>query len=190
MKRAIEEEEDKENDIPTVAGSLKRKGVIAKKRGTVQQAFPDIPEEPNDEVVRAQPRRMAPPLRKPSGSVPTGSTSTRKPTPVVSLPTLSHRVTQQDKDESPREEISSGAKRTLREIKPAEPTMRLPTQAEVNVPSRAPARIQAQRATIKRTVTQDNLRQVIPVKDYSNIRRRSRTFLLPHDTFVLEDPHP
>ena len=56
--------------------------------------------------------------------------------------------------------ISSGAKRTLRGAKAIEPPARLPTQAELNVPSRVPARIQAQRATLKRTVTQDNLKQV------------------------------
>jgi serine/threonine protein kinase len=43
-------------------------------------------------------------------------------------------------------EIGSGAKRTLRE---PEPVVRLPTKAELNVPSRVPVHIQAQRAALK-----------------------------------------
>ena len=65
-KRRIVSEEDKENDVPTIAGSLKRKATIGKKRGAVQQAFPDIPEEANNDLGEVRPRRMAPPVRKPS----------------------------------------------------------------------------------------------------------------------------
>jgi serine/threonine protein kinase len=159
-KRRAVSEEDKENDVPTIAGSLKRKATAGKKRGAIQQAFPDIPEEANDHFGEVQPRRMAPPARKPSGTIiPTAST---KSAPVVSLPTLSRRTAQRDAEQVPTEAIASGAKRSLRGTKALELPATLPSQAELNVLSRVPPQIQAQRATLKRTITQDNLKEVTP----------------------------
>lgn len=157
--RKISSEEDKENDLP--ATTTGKKGTIGKKRTAVQQAFPDIPEDANEDPVKS--RRMAPPLRKPSGSVTTTTSTTNRPSPVVSLPALAQSVVPQQEPEQPtNNHISSGLRRTLRGVKAPEPLARLPTQAELNVPSRVPPRIQAQRATLKRTITQDNLKQVTP----------------------------
>jgi hypothetical protein len=159
--KKIPSEEDKENDLPTTTTG--KKGTIGKKRIAVQQAFADIPEEANEDPIK--PRRMAPPLRKPSGSIPVpASTTTNKLSPVVSLPTVSQRVVLQQELQQTNNPISSVAKRTLRGIKAPEPPARLPTQAELNVPSRVPSRIQAQRATLKRTITQDNLKKVTTSK--------------------------
>lgn len=160
IKRSQEEvEEDKENEIPVETG--KKRGTIGRKmtRGAVQNAFPDIPEEMVEEPVKIQPRRLAPPERKPSGGQITvmPSATTTKSAPKVSHTVLS-RVPLQPEQNDP---ITSGAKRTLRDFKETEsaPT-RPPTQAEINVPSRVPARAQPQRSTLKRTIAQDNLKLV------------------------------
>src|SRR5208282_700492 len=114
----IPSEEDKENDIP--ATTTGKKGTIGKKRTAVQQAFADIPEETNEDPVKH--RRMAPPLRKPSGSIPTtASTTTNRPAPVISLPTVSQHVILQREPETTNDPVSSGAKRTLRGVKAQQP---------------------------------------------------------------------
>jgi hypothetical protein len=165
-KRSIKKvpsEEDKENDLPAITTG--KKGTIGKKRTAVQQVFAGIPEEANEDPVK--PRRMSPPLRKPSGSIPTtvATTKTNKVAPVVSLPTVSQRIVPHPEPEQPTNDLaSSGPKRTLRGVKAPEYPSRLPTQAELNVPSRVPPRIHAQRTTLKRTITQDNLKQVTPSK--------------------------
>jgi hypothetical protein len=167
-------EDDKENNVMNPVGTLKRKATMAKKsstRATAQQAFVEVPEdvENNEPIVKAVPRRMALPERKASGSiVPTQVMTTRaatsKPASTVASPTLSKRLTSQREAQVNMEAdaISSGPKRTLRGIKDAEVLLRPPTQAELNVPSRVPPRIQAQHATLQRMKTQDNLRQVSP----------------------------
>jgi hypothetical protein len=165
-------EDDKENDLANSGGTLKRKATIAKKtstRATAQQAFVEVPDDVANEepIVKAIPRRMAPSERKTSGSmVPTQPMTTRgatsKSASTVAPPTLSKRFTSQREAEVniDANAISTGPKRTLRGIKDAEVLIRPPTQAELNVPSRVPPRIQAQHATLQRTKTQDNLRQV------------------------------
>jgi hypothetical protein len=165
-------EDDKENNVVNSAGTLKRKATIAKKsstRATAQQAFVEVPGDvANDEpMAKVVPRRMAPPERKASGSmVPTQAMTTRattsKPATIAAPPTLSKRFTSQREAEVniDADAISTGPKKTLRGIKDAEGLVRPPTRAEINVPSRVPPRIQAQHATLQRTKTQDNLRQV------------------------------
>jgi hypothetical protein len=150
-------EEDKEN-LPTDLGTLKRRGTVVKKsvaRGVIPAAFME-----EEEPVKV--RKMAPPLRKPSRNV--------IAPPVVSQPavstraksglthsTLSQRVLAQREDVV---EAEVGPKRTLSGTNDVDALVRPPTRAEINVPSRVPARIQAQRATLKRSDTNDNVKQV------------------------------
>ena len=162
IKRSQMEEEDKENEIPVVEMRGK-KGTLGRKmtRGAIQNAFPDIPEEMVEEPpLKVQPRRLAPPERKPSGGLVTTSSAITKAAPKVSHGILS-RVPLQPETNDP---IPSGAKRSLRGGKETEVPTRQPTQAEINVPSHVPARIQPQRSTLKRTTTQDDLKLVSPVK--------------------------
>ena len=166
VKRSVqEEEEDKENEIPVVEIKGK-KGTLGRKmtRGAVQNAFPDIPEEMVEEaLLKVQPpRRLAPPERKPSGGQLTASAATTKTAPKVSHGILSRGSLQPETNDP----ISSGAKRTLRGGKETEVPTRQPTQAELNVPSRVPARAQPQRSTLKRTTTQDNLK-LVPLSNSS-----------------------
>ena len=159
VKRSQEEvEEDKENDVPVE--TARKKGTIGRKmtRGAVQNAFPDIPEEMVEDPVKPQqPRRLAPPERKPSGGQVAATTTratTTKPAK-VSHAVLSGVPLPPDQNDP----ISSGAKRTLRGVKEIE-TAKPATQTEINVPSRVPARTQPQRSILKRTIAQDNLKLV------------------------------
>jgi hypothetical protein len=147
-------EEDKENLPATRKGTMGKNSVVSKVATT-------------EDVVKVPTRRLAPPARKPSGTMtqsqPTVSTRAKSAamasTATVSVtapPTLSQRVVAQ------REDVVSevaGPKRTLRGTKDVDTVARPPTRAEINVPSRVPSRIQAQRATLKRTETSDNLKQ-------------------------------
>lgn len=163
-------EEDKENELPvSSAESLSKKSTSRKQvaaRAGVQHAFPEVPEETNanEEPAKAPSRRMPPPLRKPTGNLPLQSSNAQvKPTLVVSLPGLSqHAITQPEGQTEPSNNLQSGTKRMLRRAQKLEPDpARPPTQAEINVPSRVPPQIQAQRATLKRTIAQVDLRQVL-----------------------------
>lgn len=162
----IPEDDDKENIVENT-GSLKRKGTVVKKittRASAQQAFGGIPEEVEEPVKR----RLAPPLRKPSGetiasaaqSTTSKAASSTKSAPIVSHATLSARVAALREEVKADAEATSGPKRVLRGSKELD-IVRPPTQAELNVPSRVPARVQAQRATLKRTKTEDNLKLVL-----------------------------
>jgi hypothetical protein len=164
-------DEDKENIVGNT-GSLKRKGTVGLKksatRATAQQAFVDIPEEVADVKDEPVKRRLAPPLRKPSGEMaPAQSTtsvvSSTKSASIVSHATLSQRVAalRAEVKADADADAASGPKRVLRGSKDMEDPVRPPTQAELNVPSRVPARVQAQRATLKRTKTEDNLKHVL-----------------------------
>jgi hypothetical protein len=159
MRSVKKLEEDKEN-FPTDLGTFKKRGTVVKKsvaRGGIPAAFV---EEEEEEPVRV--RKMAPPLRKPSGSVTAPSVanqpalSTRAKSGLTHS-TLSQRVLAQREDVV---EADVAPKRTLRGTKDVDGLVRPPTRAEINVPSRVPARIQAQRATLKRSDTIDNLKQV------------------------------
>jgi len=151
LRKALVGEDDKENELPKAGtGSSKRKTQVAKKRPSVKEAFEGIPEEPVEEPVK--PRRMAPPERKPSGNILKMSTS---------QPPASSSSGSAPTDQSPTESLASGAKRTLRGAKSTDPLATLLTKVEMNVPSRVPATAQTQRAVLKRTTGQDNLRQVI-----------------------------
>jgi len=158
LRKALVGEDDKENELPKVGtASLRRKTHVAKKRPSVKEAFEGIPEEPLKEPMKS--RRMAPPERKPSGNILKISTS--QPPALCgsgSAPT----------EQSPTESMASGPKRTLRGAKSTEPLGTLPTKAESNVPSRPPATAQTQRAVLKRTTGQDNLRQVISTSHFPN----------------------
>ena len=156
IMRPHEEEEDKENEVPVDSG--RKKTTVGRKmtRGAVQNAFPDIPEEVIEEQAKIAPRRVARPERKPSGRQLTTGSATTKPTPKASHGVLSRAQLHTDTAEL----ISSGAKRTLRGVKEAEPPTRLPTQAEINVPARVPARAQPQRSNLKRAAAEDNLKLV------------------------------
>lgn len=177
INKVVPSDEDKENIVGNAGtGSLKRKGTVLKRsttRATAQQAFVDIPEEEAADVKEEQlvKRRLAPPLRKPSGEMapPAPSTSTRstvsstKSAPIVSHATLSQRVAalRAEVKADQEAEAASGPKRVLRGNRDLEQeAVRPPTQAELNVPSRVPARVQAQRANLKRTKTEDNLKNV------------------------------
>jgi hypothetical protein len=202
-KRSIKAslEDDKENNVANPAGTVKRKATVAKKgstRATAQQAFGDIAEEDNvnEEPVKPAPRRMAPPERKPSGTLAPQVITTRstaaKPALTAAPPTLSKRLNSQREADNKMDTdvISSGPKRTLRGIKDAELVVRPPTQAEINVPSRVPPRIQAHHATLQRSKTQDNLRQVTLTKIYINIRPHKyncKTIWFPRHVFYVLD---
>ena len=151
LRKGLVGEDDKENELPkAAAGSLKRKLHVAKKRPSVKEAFEGIPEEPVEEPVK--PRRMAPPERKPGGNILKISTS--QPPALSSSGSV---PTEQSLGESQ----ASGAKRTLRGARSAEPLASLPAKVESNVHSKVLATAQTQRAILKRTTGQDNLRQVI-----------------------------
>ena len=176
IKRTLSED-DKENDLPVGTGSLKKKATIGKRmptRTTAQQAFPDIPEEQPVEEEPVKPRRLLPPERKPSGSgAPQTATirasAANKPNPVISHAPLTRSVATKELEQKRSDEmISSGAKRTLRGTKATEAVERPPTQAEINVPSRVPSQVQVQRATLRRTAAQDNLKRVHPLCIFSD----------------------
>jgi hypothetical protein len=165
--RTLSSEEDKENGLPMSSeGPFRKKSASGKRTATwagVQHAFPEVPEEAKvgEEPAKAPARRMLPPLRKPTGSNPSRSSNALvKLTPVVSLPSLSQNYAQQEAQTEPNNNVQSGAKRTLRKVQESN-SIRPPTQAEINVPSRVPPRIQAQRATLKRTIGQTDLREVL-----------------------------
>jgi hypothetical protein len=156
--------EDKENDVANHLRELKKKELSPKKHSTrraVQQAFPDIPEQQNIPEDAFQPRRISPPLRE-SGSrkAPSEASSNGTGTKLatsISQPTLAQRV---PNEVEPPENPISNAKRVLRGTKEADIITRAPTQAELNVPARVPPRVQLQRAALKRSAAQDNLKQV------------------------------
>jgi hypothetical protein len=126
--RKLSSEDDKENLMMKMAkvkmGTTSRKGV--------QQAFPE-----ETDVNKLSTRRLVPPTRKPSASM----VNRPQPDDPLSL----HKANEE-------EEVVSGKKRTLRERQRPEPIVRLPTKAELNVPSRVPAHIQAQHATMKSSI--------------------------------------
>jgi len=169
--RQVPLEDDKENQVPIgTTGSLRKKGSVGRKttRATVQQAFPDIPEETNEEATKPQARKLAPPERKPSGELAPAATTTTRSASTTKVPsTVSQAALSKDvgkprePETKPEEPKTSGPTRILRGTKDPNPIVRPPSQAEKNVPSRAPSRIQAQRATaLKRTAAHDNLKEV------------------------------
>jgi len=144
LKRSlrVSSEDDKENLMMNLG---KQRGTVAKKssaRTTVQHAFEEVPEEKIEDM-KPPPRRLPPPTRNPSGT--SRSQPLSKLTSEEGTVPLPQRAPAQPNIDS---EIASGPRRTLRNTK-HDPIVRLPPQTELNAPSAAAQRIQAQRATLR-----------------------------------------
>lgn len=168
--KKVSSEEDKENLMMDMGRSLKSKGTLTKKGATrtaVQHAFDDIPEEsPEAEAAKPRTRRLAPPSRKPSGTLtvdqsapPSNPTKSSSVSPVEPVAPLSKRVSALRENGLVNTDMVSGPKRTLRRTNNESVVVRLPTQSEINVPSRIPSQSQAQQATLRKS-TRDNIPMV------------------------------